>query len=54
MIILAHDRSKIVRFDATWHLRAAWLSQQIIEAFPWKAARSFLLRDRDAFVRLGL
>ena len=26
----------------------AWLSQQIIEAFQWDTAPSFLLRDRDA------
>src|SRR5258708_39943209 len=27
---------------------AAWLSQQVIEAFPWDTAPGFLLRDRDA------
>src|SRR6266481_7151485 len=48
MIILAHDRRRIVRFDVTWHPTAAWLSQQVIEAFPWNTAPSFLLRDRDA------
>jgi putative transposase len=48
MIILAHDRRKIVRFDVTQHPTAAWLSQQIIEAFPWDTAPHYLLRDRDA------
>jgi hypothetical protein len=48
MIILAHDRRKIVRFDVTQHPTAAWLSQQVIEAFPWDTAPRFLLRDRDA------
>ena len=48
MIILAHDRRKIVRFDVTQHPTAVWLSQQVIEAFPWETAPSFLLRDRDA------
>jgi hypothetical protein len=39
----------IQRFDVTQHPTAAWLSQQIIEAFPWETApNSFLLRDRDA------
>src|ERR1700674_909836 len=47
MIILAHDRRKIVRFDVTEHPTAAWLSQQVIEAFPWETAPDFLLRDRD-------
>jgi putative transposase len=48
MIILAHGRRKIMRFDVTQHPTAAWLSQQLIEAFPWETAPSFLLRDRDA------
>ena len=48
MVILAHGRRKIVRFDVTQHPTAAWLSQQVIEAFPWNTALSFLLHDRDA------
>ena len=48
MIILAHGRRKIVRLDVTQHPTAAWLSQQVVEAFPWKTAPRFLLRDRDA------
>jgi hypothetical protein len=48
MIILAHGRRRIVQFDVTRHPTAAWLSQQVIEAFPWDTAPSFLLRDRDA------
>ena len=34
MIILAHDRRKIVRFDVTPHPTAEWLSRQVTEAFP--------------------
>src|ERR1700682_798100 len=48
MIILAHDRRKIVRFDVTLHPTAGWLSRQVIEAFPWDTAPRYLLRDRDA------
>jgi putative transposase len=48
MIILAHGRRWIVRFDVTQYPTAAWLPQQVIEAFPWDTAPSFLLRDRDA------
>jgi hypothetical protein len=48
MIILGHDRRKIVRFDVTEHPTAAWLSRQLTEAFPWDTAPRFLLRDRDA------
>lgn len=48
MIILARSRRKIVRFDVTQHPTAAWLSQQVIEAFPWETGPHYLLRDRDA------
>jgi transposase InsO family protein len=48
MIILAHDRRKIVRFDVTEHATAVWLSRQVTEAFPWDTAPRYLLRDRDA------
>ena len=37
-----------MRFDVTQHPTAAWLSQQVVEAFPWDTAPRFLLRDRDA------
>ena len=39
MIILAHDRGRIVRFDVTEHPTASWLSQQRTEAFPWTPLR---------------
>ena len=48
MIVLAHDRRKIVRFDVTRHPTAGWLSRQVTEAFPWDTAPRYLLRDRDA------
>src|SRR5580704_10207015 len=47
MIILAHDRRKIVRFDVTRHPTAGWLTRQVTEAFPWVTAPRYLLRDRD-------
>src|SRR5258707_1195232 len=48
MIILAHDRRKIVRTAVTEHPTAVWRSRQITEAFPWDTAPLYLLRDRDA------
>jgi transposase InsO family protein len=47
MIILAHNRRKIVRTAVTEHPTAAWLSRQLTEAFPWDTAPRYLLRDRD-------
>jgi len=48
MIILAHDRRKIMRTAVTGHPTAAWLSRQVTEAFPWDTAPRYLLRDHDA------
>jgi hypothetical protein len=48
MIILAHDRRKIVRFDVTRYPTAGWLARQVTDAFPWDTAPRYLLRDRDA------
>src|ERR1700676_3534582 len=48
MIIVGHDRRKIIRAAVTEHPTAAWLSRQVIEAFPWNTAPRYLLRDRDA------
>jgi transposase InsO family protein len=48
VIILAHDRRKIVRFDVTRYPTAGWLARQVTDAFPWDTAPRALLRDRDA------
>jgi hypothetical protein len=40
MVILAHDRRKILRFDVTQHPTAGWLSRQLTETFPWDTARA--------------
>ena len=48
MIILAHDRRKILRTAVTEHPTAAWVSRQVTEAFPWNTAPRYLLRDRDS------
>ena len=47
MIVLGHDRRRIIHFDVTQNPTQVWLARQITEAFPWDTARRFLLRDRD-------
>src|ERR1700731_3130326 len=47
MIILTHDRRRIVRFDVTRNPTASWLARQVTEAFPWDTVPRYLLRDRD-------
>jgi putative transposase len=47
LVILAHERLRIIHFNITEHPTAAWTAQQVIEAFPWEEAPQYLLRDRD-------
>jgi putative transposase len=47
LIILAHDRRRIVHVAVTAHPTAAWTAQQLRDAFPWDQAPRFLLHDRD-------
>ena len=47
LVVLAHDRRRVVHFNVTEHPTADWTAQQIIEAFPEETAPRFLLRDRD-------
>ena len=48
LIILGHDRRKVIHFDITQNPNQVWLARQMTEAFPWDTAPRFLLRDRDA------
>ena len=47
LILLAHDRRRVVHFNITKYPTARWTAQQVVEAFPWETAPRFLLRDRD-------
>lgn len=48
LVILSHDRRKILYASATEHPTAAWTAQQVIEAFGLRDVPKYLLRDRDA------
>ena len=48
VIVLGHDRGKIIHFDVTAHPTQHWLARQITEAFHWDTAPRYLLRYRDA------
>ena len=47
LVILAHERRRIVHFNITEHPTAEWTAQQVVEAFPWDEAPRYLLRDQD-------
>ena len=40
-------RRQLLWFAVTRHPTAEWLAQQIIEAFPWETAPTYLVRDND-------
>jgi putative transposase len=48
LVVLAHDRRRIVHFNVTEHSTAEWIAQQIVEAFGDGKLPRFLIRDRDA------
>ena len=48
LVLLTHDRRRIIHVNVTEHPTAAWTAQQMIEAFPNDTAPRWLLRDRDA------
>ena len=47
LLILAHERRRVIHFNITEHPTAEWTAQQVIDAFPWDKAPRYLLRDRD-------
>ena len=47
LIVLSHDRRRVMHFNVTDHPSEEWTAQQIREAFPWEAPK-YLIRDRDA------
>ncbi|MCX5736621.1 MAG: integrase core domain-containing protein [candidate division NC10 bacterium] len=48
LIVLAHNRRKVLHFNGTTHPTAQWTAQHLVEAFPWETAPKYLLRDRGA------
>jgi putative transposase len=54
LVILAHDRRRVVHVAVTAHPTSAWTAQQLREAFPDDHAPRYLLHDRDgAFAAVG-
>ena len=46
-LVVGHGRRQLLWFAVTGHPTAEWLAQQIVEAFPWDAAPTYLVRDND-------
>src|SRR5215813_13866298 len=48
LVILRHERRRLIALSVTNHPTAEWIAQQITEAFPWDEVPAHLIRDRDA------
>jgi transposase InsO family protein len=48
LVILRHERRRLISLSVTDHPTADWIARQITEAFPWEQAPQYLIRDRDA------
>ncbi len=48
LIILSHDRRRILHVNVTKHPTAAWTARQLLEACGLEEEPRYLLRDRDA------
>ena len=48
LVLISHDRRRIVHVNVTEHPTSAWTAQQLVEAFPEDSAPRWLLRDRDS------
>ena len=48
LIVLEHDRRKVLHFNVTEHPTGTWTAQQIVDSFADRDAAQYLIRDRDS------
>jgi transposase InsO family protein len=48
LVILGHQRRRLISLTVTINPTAEWIAHQITDAFPWNEAPAHLIRDRDA------
>jgi transposase InsO family protein len=47
LVILRHERRRLISLSITDHPTAEWIARQITDAFPWDEAPDYMVRDRD-------
>src|SRR3954467_11574801 len=47
LLVLRHDRRRILWLGVTAHPTAEWIARQVSEAGGWESAPQYLIRDRD-------
>lgn len=48
LLVIQHERRKVLHVNVTAHPTAAWVIQQLRETFPFEPALRLLLLDRDS------
>jgi hypothetical protein len=46
--VIEHGRRRVVHFNATYYPTAAWVIQQLRDAFPYHSSPDYLIFDRDS------
>jgi transposase InsO family protein len=47
LVILRHERRRLILLSVTAHPTAEWIARQITDAFPWDEAPDYMIRDRE-------
>lgn len=47
LLIMRHDRRRLLWLGATAHPTAEWIARQLVKACGWDQSRRYLVRDRD-------
>ena len=47
VVILSHERRKLLHLAVTTNPTAEWAAHQVTEAFPWDTAPKYIIRDRE-------
>jgi putative transposase len=53
LVVLHHERRRVIHFNVTANPTAAWAGQQIVEAFPEDSSPRYMIRDRDGTERIS-
>ena len=48
LVVMSHERRKILQLSATEHPSAEWIMRQLTEAVGWELAPKYIIRDRDS------
>jgi putative transposase len=48
LVVLAHERRRILHFNVTQHPTSEWTAQQLVEAISNRESPRYLIRDRDS------